>query len=80
MLAVNWIEICSIQDKYSLRYFMDLDFGEAEAIVLAVEQNADLILIDEQLGRHHAKQAGLKITGTLGILLKAEPQGITFRG
>jgi predicted nucleic acid-binding protein len=42
---------------------------------LANEINADLVIIDEKLGRYHAKHANLKVTGTLGILLKAKKQG-----
>lgn len=33
------------------------------------------MIIDEKLGRYHAKHANLKVTGTLGILLKAKKQG-----
>jgi predicted nucleic acid-binding protein len=71
----GWIRIEKIKDPRSLAYFLDLDKGEAEAIVLAVENNADLILLDETLGRFHAKHAGLKMTGTIGILLKAKQKG-----
>ena len=46
-----------------------LDRGEREAIQLAEEQRADLLLIDERLGRSEAKRRGIPITGTLGILL-----------
>ncbi|MFA5330444.1 MAG: DUF3368 domain-containing protein [Prolixibacteraceae bacterium] len=35
-----------------------------------------MIIIDEKLGRFHAKYADLKVTGTIGILIKAKNQGI----
>jgi predicted nucleic acid-binding protein len=73
---LSWIRIQKIQDKLSLNYFLDLDAGEAEAIILANEIGADLIIIDEKLGRLYAKHAELKVTGTLGILLKAKNIGI----
>ncbi len=52
-----------------------LDQGEAEAIVLATEIKADYLLIDERDGRLIARQAGLHVTGVLGILLKAKLEG-----
>jgi predicted nucleic acid-binding protein len=72
----DWINIVEIQDKQAVKYFLDLDSGEAEAIVLATELNADLIILDEKLGRFHAKHADLKVTGTIGILLKAKADGL----
>jgi len=65
---VDWINILEIQDKQAMKYFLNLDAGEAEAIVLAAEMKADLIIVDEKLGRFHAKHAGLKVTGTIGVL------------
>ena len=72
----DWINIKEIQDKKALRYFLDLDAGEAEAIVLATETDADLVIIDERLGRLHAKNAGLKVTGIIGVLVKAKSEGL----
>jgi predicted nucleic acid-binding protein len=52
-----------------------LDEGEAEVIILAYEQKAGLVIIDELAGRRYAKQMDIKHTGTLGILLKAKEHG-----
>ena len=73
---INWINIVQIQDNLAIKYFMDMDSGEAEAIVLATEIGADLIILDEKIGRFHAKHADLKVTGTLGVLIKAKQQGL----
>jgi len=53
-----------------------LDPGETEAIALAVEIGADLLLIDERKGRREAKRLGLKTTGLLGVLLEAKKAGL----
>ena len=53
-----------------------LDRGEAEAIALAEELHADLILMDELGGRETAERLGIAVTGTLGILLRAKQQGL----
>jgi len=72
---IDWINIEKIQNPKSFSYFLDLDQGEAEAIILATEIEADLILLDETLGRFHAKHTGLKVTGTMGVLMKAKQLG-----
>lgn len=51
-----------------------LDAGEAEAILLAKEQNADYILMDETLGRAIALESRLPVLGLLGVLLMAKRQ------
>lgn len=73
---IDWIKIRSIKNKRSINYFLDLDAGEAEAIIIASEIGADLIILDEKLGRYHAKHAGIKVTGTLGLLVKAKKMGL----
>ncbi len=74
--TIEWIDIIEIKDSQAVKYFLDLDVGEAEAIVLATEIEADLIIMDEKLGRFHAKHADLKVTGTIGILIKAKTEGL----
>lgn len=48
-----------------------LDKGEAEAIILAKELNSRMLLLDDAEGRKIALSMGIKITGTVGILLLA---------
>jgi hypothetical protein len=53
------------------QYGLVVDLGEAEAIELAREVNADWLLIDERKGRKLAREAGLPVIGLLGVVLLA---------
>ncbi len=53
----------------------DLDLGESEVIALAMQINAGLIIIDEVDARNVAQLYGLKITGFIGVLIKAKNRG-----
>ena len=75
VLSLDWIEVIPAKNLELisiLRNNHNLDRGEAEAIALALELNADELLIDERLGRREATRLGLHITGVLGILLVAK--------
>lgn len=70
----TFLEVLSVNNEEAVRLFSKgtgLDVGESETIVLAEELNAELILMDERKGRIIAKQMGLQITGTLGILIES---------
>jgi len=73
---LDWIEIVPIQSASARSYLFDLDDGEAETIILAHEQAADVVIIDEKLGRRYAAQMNLPVTGTIGVLLKAKSLGL----
>jgi predicted nucleic acid-binding protein len=53
-----------------------LGAGEREAILLAQEVQADMVLLDDSEGRKAAKQRALQVTGTLGLLGKAAQRGL----
>ena len=52
-----------------------LDLGESEALALAIEIHADVVLIDESEGRRAATMNGLAWLGTLAVLLEAKVRG-----
>jgi predicted nucleic acid-binding protein len=54
----------------------ELDDGEAEAIALAVELQAELILIDERRARAVATRLGLNVVGVLGVLVEAKHRAL----
>lgn len=72
----QWIRIVSLPSSSLLSILLSsLHRGEAEAIGLAVQLKAEIVLIDEQEGRQIAVQAGLAVTGVLGVLLHAKRLG-----
>ena len=49
-----------------------LHLGEVEVMVGALEQGVKTVVLDDFLARNKAKQLGLYVTGTLGIIIKAK--------
>ena len=72
----TWIRVQSVREEQQVRLLLPtLDRGEAEVIALGLEQQARLLLIDELIGRKVAESLGLRITGTVGILIRAKQLG-----
>lgn len=71
--APRWFEV--LTPKTNLR-LDQLDLGESEAIALAVEMHADVLLIDDLAGRQEAVRRGLRVAGTLSILDDADKAGL----
>ena len=75
-LDEQWIRRVVVRDQETVRELrLDLDYGESEAIALALELGFESILLDVTDGRRVARQMGLKPIGALGVLLRAKKQG-----
>lgn len=73
----DWIQTRAVSDRTLVEALSnELDIGEAEAIALAVEIQADQVLIDEHRGRLVASRLNLHYTGILGILVEAKSKGL----
>lgn len=69
-------QIATDSDEELTELRRTLDKGESEAIILAGEIDADLLLMDERLGRKIAIQRGLAVIGLLGVLRLAKQEKI----
>jgi predicted nucleic acid-binding protein len=74
---IDWITVVPVTNADLLgRLLVTLDRGEAEALTLAVELDADAVLIDESKGREEARKLNLPLTGILGVLIGAKEEGL----
>lgn len=70
----GWVTVStpqSIPDRYAA-----LDFGERQALALAMEIKADLVLLDDKVARRVAQRDLMKVKGTLGIVADAATAGL----
>lgn len=71
----SWLVVQQVAEAADAR-LARLDPGERQAIQLAKREHADLLLMDERLGVRIAREQGLAVTGTLGVLLQAARRGL----
>ena len=77
--ASAFLKTSAVQNRKSLQLLQavsGLDDGESEAIILADELKSDVLIIDERKGRKVAQKLGIKITGTVGVLLQAHDENM----
>ena len=73
----DWIKRAPVKNRNLVRALMlDLDAGEAQAIALSLELEAELLLMDERLGRESAHYFGLRYIGLIGVLIEAKHRGL----
>lgn len=73
----EWVEIKDAKDKQKQQLLeLQIDKGESSAIALALELKDCTIILDDNKARRIANILGLKVTGTIGIIIKAKLNGI----
>ena len=74
----GWVEVVSVTPDTGTWQLLRqaLDAGEADALALADQIGADLVLLDESAARRRARSLGLRKTGTVGVLLRAKRKGM----
>lgn len=74
-LSLDWINILDVSNVEAKKFLnVNLHVGEVEVLLLGKEIAADLLVIDDYNARQYAKYLGVKVTGTIGILLKAKEE------
>ena len=74
--SLSWLQVIEVAKALpDQAWFAGLDDGEADALRLASQLSADLILIDERRGNESARELGFETTGTLGVLVRASQRG-----
>jgi len=74
LMRLNWLHCVESKNYAHHPLLISLDDGEKHTIEAALAHQANYTIIDEKLGRNLAEFLGLKVIGTLGILLKAKQQ------
>jgi predicted nucleic acid-binding protein len=70
-----WLEVRTVQETQTSTFPVTLHRGEREAILLTEALRADVLLIDEQIGRTIALRRNLPLSGPLGVLERADRMG-----
>jgi len=71
-----WLEVRAVEETAEGGFPATLHQGEREAILLAETLRSDVLLIDEQIGRSIALSRNLPLSGTLGVLERADAVGL----
>ena len=73
----EWIRTAEVANRtLVMSLSLEMDDGEAEAVALACEMRADLVLLDEKIAREAAFRIGLKCAGVIGMLVEAKRRAL----
>jgi predicted nucleic acid-binding protein len=72
----SWFEVHPVEEREMNPFPVALHRGERQAILLTEALRADVLLMDEQIGRVIALRRNLPLSGTLGVLERADKVGL----
>jgi predicted nucleic acid-binding protein len=73
---LEWIDVVEPGSVPSEWLALDLGAGELAAMALALENSDRIVILDDSLARRIGQAAGLRVWGTLKILLEAKARGL----
>ena len=76
LIEKGMLQFRQVSEKIIAKLPIDLGRGEREAIALAIDSGADLVILDDQQGRLFSRDKGLTVTGTVGVLIEAKERGL----
>jgi hypothetical protein len=76
LLKKGSLHLRPVSEKILAELPANLGRGEREAIALAMDTGADLVILDDQQGRLVSRVKGLSVTGTIGVLIEAKERGV----
>ena len=76
-VAIPWLKTKDAANPSTVAVLkVQLGDGEAHAIAVALETPGAEIILDDKKARRVAQQLGLRVIGTVGVLLRAKRSGI----
>ena len=77
----EWVKIIEISNRDIQNVLeLEVDKGEASAITAALENKDSTLIIDEKRGRRVAKRLGVKVIGTIGVIILGKDLGLIEAG
>ncbi len=76
LAVLEWVTVRRPVGELALPLVTDLGPGETAVLMLALELPEAVVVLDDALGRRVAETLGLRLTGTLGVLLDAKHIGL----
>ncbi len=73
----GWIRVLDVKNRKLVQALLEsIHRGEAETIALAIEVKADIVVLDDKRARNMARRLGLRVIGTVGILILSMKQNL----
>ena len=76
LTTLDWVTVRQPSSQLAVALVTELGPGETEVLMLGLEYREGVVVLDDALARRMAEALGLRLTGTLGVLLDAKRAGL----